>query len=72
MATSLPWPTGTFGVYADDDDVIGLKVAESYPHGYHVIRTEPPLMDAFDEFSVAMFLAWCLTNAERIRPLMEA
>lgn len=59
---SLNFPKGRYEVYADDDDVIGLKVAKSYPSGWAIVRTEPPLMDAFDEFEVAQYLAWCLTN----------
>lgn len=57
-----PWPHGQFELWADDDAVIGLKVAETYPVGFHVIRTDPPFMDGFDEYEVGRFLAWCLSN----------
>lgn len=62
MASELPWPHGDYGVWADDDDVIGLTVARTHPAGFFLIRTEPPFMDAFDEFEVAKFLAWCLST----------
>lgn len=58
----LPFPHGTFTVWADDDDVIGLTVARTHPHGYPIVRTDPPIMDAFDELDVAEFLAWCLST----------
>lgn len=67
-------PPGEYGVWADDDDVIGLTVARTSPRGFFLVRTEPPLMDAFDEFGVGQFLAWCLTNAcdlEAIRSTQE-
>jgi hypothetical protein len=67
MPTELPFPAGGFQLYADDDDVIGLTVARTYPQGWSVVRTEPPFMDAFDEFELGQFLAWCLTNSERLR-----
>jgi hypothetical protein len=68
----LPFPHGRYDLYANDDDVIGLTVARTSPHGYFIVRTKPPFMDAFDEFRVGQFLAWCLTNAERLLPLAEA
>lgn len=67
---SLPFPHGTYDLYADDDDVIGQPVARTHPQGWFLIRTDPPIMDAFDEFEVGNFLAWCLTNAERLLPMM--
>lgn len=57
-------PAGTYGLYADDDDVIGLTVAKTYPHGYAIVRTDPPFMDAFDEFAVGQFIVDAL-NAYR-------
>lgn len=58
----LQFPHGVYGLWADDDDVIGLTVAKTYPCGYPVIRTDPPFMDAFDEYEVGRFLAWCLST----------
>ncbi len=58
----LPFPDGTYEVFADDDSVIGLTVAKTKPHGYFIVRTDPPFMDAFDEYEVAKFLAWCLSH----------
>lgn len=62
-------PRGSYDLWADDDDVIGLTVARTYPRGLPLVRTEPPFMDAFDEIAVGQFLAWCLTNAERLERL---
>ena len=59
---TLTFPEGRYELYADDDDVIGLTVAKTYPKGYPIVRIEPPFMDAFDEFEVGKFLAWCLSN----------
>lgn len=70
-APELDFPHGEYGVWADNDDVIGLTVAQTYPAGYWLIRTEPPFMDAFDELKLAQFLAWCLTNSERLLLMME-
>ncbi len=64
----LPWPHGTYGVWADDDSVIGLTVARTHPSGWAIIRTQPPIMDAFDEFEVGQFLAWCLSTAGVLLP----
>lgn len=64
-------PEGKYTVWADDDDVIGLTVARSYPKGFSIVRTDPPLMDSFDEFEVAHYLAWCLTNFESIQRWKE-
>lgn len=68
---SLPFPHGVYELYADDDDVIGLPVARTHPKGWFLIRTDPPIMDAFDEYEVGGFLAWCLSNAERVLPMMD-
>jgi hypothetical protein len=68
---SLPFPDGDYELYADDDDVIGLTVAKTYPQGWAIVRTDPPHMDAFDEFEVGQFLAWCLSNRERLVALEE-
>jgi hypothetical protein len=59
---SLPFPEGDYELYADDDDVIGLTVAKTYPQGWAIVRTKPPHLDAFDEFEIGQFLAACLTN----------
>jgi hypothetical protein len=59
-------PRGTYEVWGDDDEVIGLTVARSYPKGMSIVRTDPPTMDAIDEAGVALFLAWCLTNAAQL------
>lgn len=64
---SIAFPIGQYDVYADDDDVIGLTVATSKPSGYPIVRTDPPFMDAFDEFDVAQFLAWCLSQESLVR-----
>ena len=64
---AMEWPKGKYDVWADDDDVIGLTVARTHPHGYFIVRTEPPFMDAFDEYEVARFLADCLTHADAVR-----
>lgn len=68
----LPFPHGHYELYADDDDVIGLTVGRTYPCGLPLMRTKPPFMDAFDEVRVGQFLAWCLSNSERLLPLAEA
>ena len=67
----MPWPHGQFDLWADDDDVIGLTVARTYPKGYSIVRTEPPFMDAFDEFEVGQFLAWCLSEANQLVPIWK-
>lgn len=66
MATELAFPHGMFDVFADDDDVIGLTVARTNPSGFSICRINPPIMDAFDEIGVAMFLSWCLNHSERL------
>ena len=61
-----PWgqvPAGRYELYADDDDVIGLTVATTYPSGWPIVRTDPPFMDACDEFAIGQFIAAALTNA---------
>jgi len=68
----LAFPTGQYEVYADDDDVIGLTVAITKPSGYPIVRTDPPFMDAFDEFDVAHFLAWCLSQESLVREWQAA
>lgn len=68
----MPFPHGGYQLYADDDDVIGLTVAKTYPRGWAIIGTDPPTMPAFDEFAVGQFLAWCLSNSERLLAEMEA
>ena len=60
------FPEGRYELYADDDDVIGLTVAKTYPSGWAIVRTDPPFMDGFDEFAVGQFIALCLSNHERI------
>lgn len=60
-----PWgqvPAGRYELYADDDDVIGLTVATTYPSGWPIVRTDPPFMDACDEFAIGQFIAAALTN----------
>lgn len=59
-------PAGKYGVWADDDDVIGLTIAKSYPSGWPIICTEPASVNTPDELEVAQFLAWCLANADRL------
>jgi hypothetical protein len=71
MSGDLEFPYGDYQLYADDDDVIGLTVARTYPQDWTITRTAPPYMDAFDEFAVGQFLAWCLSNAETILPQMS-
>ncbi len=66
---SLEFPKGEYELYADDDDVIGLTVAKTYPKGYCIMRTNPPFMDAFDEFELGQYLVWCLSNYEQISEL---
>jgi hypothetical protein len=61
-----PFPEGFYDVYADDDDVIGLTIAKTYPSGWAIVRTNPPLMDGFDEYDIAQYLAWCLSNRAEI------
>lgn len=68
---SLPFPEGTYDLYADDDDVIGLTVARTYPQGWPIVRTITPLMDAFDEFDVGTFLAKCLTHHGAVVELLD-
>lgn len=51
----------------DDDDVIGLTVAKTYPSGWAIVRTDPPLMDGFDEYGIGTFLAWCLSHYDDIQ-----
>lgn len=67
----LDFPRGSYELYADDDDVIGLTVARTYPRGWSIVRTDPPFMDAFDEFAIGRYLTWCMSNSERLLPLME-
>jgi hypothetical protein len=67
-----PVPPGEYGLWADDDDVIGLPVARTHPHGYFLIRTNPPTMDGFDEYAVGEFLAACLSNAKAVGAFLAA
>lgn len=67
---SLDFPAGAYGLFADDDDVIGLTVAKTYPQGWPLIRVNPPHMDAFDEFEVGQFLARCLSHHHEITKAM--
>lgn len=67
----LEFPEGTYELYADDDDVIGLTVANTYPKGYAIVRTKPPLMDAFDEYEVGKYLAWCLSHHAEVTALID-
>lgn len=64
-------PEGKFDVYADDDDVIGLVVAKSYPSGWPIIGTEPASMPTADEFEVAQFLADCMSNARAVQAFLR-
>ena len=64
---SLAFPTGQYEVYANDDDVIGLTVAITKPSGYPIVRTDPPFMDAFDEF-----VEWAAANPAQARILAAA
>lgn len=64
--SKVEFPHGEYGLWADDDDVIGLTVAETYPKGWPIVRTNPPYMDGFNEFDVGSFIAWCLSNAQFI------
>ena len=61
-----PFPEGDYNLWADDDDLIGLTVAKTYPSGWPIVRTTPPLMDGFDEYYIGDFLARCLTHHEVI------
>ena len=67
----LPFPHGKYDVWADDDDVIGLTVAKTYLQDWPIVRTDPPFMDAFDEFKVGQFLAWCMTKSETLLAEMK-
>jgi hypothetical protein len=64
--SNLAFPDGGYELYADDDDVIGLTVAHTYPSHWAIVRTDPPYMDGYDEFDIGQFLAWCLTNRSAI------
>ncbi len=64
--SDLPFPEGSYGLFADDDDVIGLTVAKTYPQGWPLVRANPPIMDAFDEFAVGQYLAKCLSHYHEI------
>lgn len=57
-------PFGECGIYASDDDVIGLPVARTYPSGWYIIRTEPAEATAFDEWATAKYLAWCMDDPD--------
>jgi hypothetical protein len=67
MSDGLGFPDGLYDLYADDDDVIGLTVARTSPHEWPIVRIDPPYLDAFDEFEVGNFIAWCLTNRQVIQ-----
>lgn len=69
--TSIPYPDGRFTLWASDDDVIGLTVAKTYPSGWAIVRTEPPLMDGFDEYQIGEFIAWCLSHYHEIQDWCE-
>lgn len=60
------FPAGAYGLFADDDDVIGLTIAKTYPQGWAIVRVNPPLMDAFDGFDVGQFLARCASHHHEI------
>lgn len=68
--SDCPVPPGKYQLWANDDDVIGLTVATTYPHGYVIVRTEPPFMDGFDEYAVGQFLVACLSNAKVVAALL--
>ena len=59
-------PRGHYELFANDDDVIRLTIARTSPHGYVIVRTDPPHMDAFDEYAVAQFLLAQLNKAGAI------
>ena len=61
-----PVPKGEYDLFADDDDVIGLTVAKTYPHGWPIVGVDPPSMPTHDEFEVGRFIARCLTNASGV------
>lgn len=64
-------PPGRYELFADDDDVIGLTVARTWPKGYVIVRTEPPFMDAFDEYALAQFILAQLNKAGAIGTCSE-
>lgn len=64
-------PKGRYELFADDDDVIGLTVARSYPSGWSIVRVDPPFMDAFDEYGIASFITAQLNRAGRIGECSE-
>ena len=66
----MEFPEGNYGLFADDDDVIGLTVAKTYPSGWALMRVNPPHMDAFDEFEVGQFLARCLSHRHEIERML--
>ena len=55
---------GTFGLWADDDDVIGTTVMRTYPSGWPIIETSTPGIVGFDEVEIGQFVAWCLSNPD--------
>jgi hypothetical protein len=69
VGDGLEFPHGAYALWADDD-VIGLTVAKTYPQGWPIVRVNPPLMDAFDEFDVGQFLARCLSHHHEITKAM--
>ncbi len=67
----LAVPKGRYELFADDDDVIGLTLVRTYPSGWSIVRVDPPLMDAFDEYGVASFITDQLNKAGRIGTCSE-
>ena len=71
MTAGPPFPDGDYQLFADDDDVIGLTVATTYPQGWPIVRVQPPHMDAFDEFDIGQFLADCLSNHSAVTAFLD-
>lgn len=76
-------PAPPWELFADDDDVIGKRLATTYPHGFQIIRTplhEPSRagIDTPDEWAVAEFIAAARSlvpalcdEIERLREALE-
>jgi hypothetical protein len=64
-------PKGRYELDADDDDVIGLTIAKTYPSGWAIVRTDPPSMDACDEYAVAQFVLGQINKAAAIGTCSE-
>lgn len=59
---AMLFPLGDVGIYADDDDVIGITYARTCPSGWSLVCTDESTMTTtyVDEYAVAAYLAWCL------------